>query len=187
MAGVKNPFSRNTYPNLFDSPSFGTEYQEASRASFGALKEAIPTRDVRYPAYAAKMSDGRLVTDYRPQCSKNIRAGNQFYTKHWMIQHASQLMEESRRRQVEWTGASLPMANTVPPPAATVSSTPFSSELRPTYLQQGIGIERENASAPELFGTFGFEPTMGEIQANRKNIQLTTLMEGGRNSIRGRK
>jgi hypothetical protein len=79
------------------------------------------------------------------------------------------------------------MANTVPPPAATVSSTPFSSELRPTYLQEGIGIERENASAPELFGTFGFEPTMGEIQANRKHIQLTTLMEGGRNTIRGRK
>jgi hypothetical protein len=133
------------------------------------------------------MSDGRLVTDYRPQCSKNIRAGNQFYTKHWMIQHASDLMEESRKRQVEWTGASLPMANTVPPPAAIVTSTPFSSEVRPTYLQQGIGIERENSTAPELFGTFGYEPTMGELQANRKNIQLTTLMEGGRNTIRGRK
>lgn len=185
MAGVKNPFSRNTYPNLFDSPSFGTEYQEATRTSFGSVKETGPARDVRYPAYAAKMSDGRLVTDYRPQCSKNIRTGSQFYTKHWMIQHASDMMEESRRRQVEWTGASLPMANTMPPPAAIVSSTPFSSEIRPTYLHQGIGVERENSIAPILFGTFEYEPTLQELRANRKNIQLTTLMEGGRNSIRG--
>jgi hypothetical protein len=185
MAGVKNPFSRNTYPNLFDSPSFGTEYQESIRAPFGSVKEAIPTRDVRYPAYAAKMSDGRLVTDYRPQCSKNIQTGSQFYTKHWMIQHASEMMEESRRRQVEWTGASLPMANTVPPPAAIVSSTPFTSEIYPTHLKEGLGMERENAVAPTLFGTFTYEPTLAELRANRKNIQLTTLMEGGRNSIRG--
>ena len=64
MARVENPFSGNTYPNLFHSPAFGTEYQEASRAAFGKPKETVPARDVRYPAYAAKMSDGRLAVSY---------------------------------------------------------------------------------------------------------------------------
>lgn len=160
----------------------GTAYHEVVEGP----KEALPARDVRYPAYAATMSDGRLVTDYRPQCTKNIQAGNQFHTKHWMIQHADHLMEESRRRQVEWTGASLPMANTVPPTAGTVYTTPFSSELQLTH-PRGIGIERANATAPPLFGTFEYEPTMSELRANRKEIQITTYMEGGRNSRRGGK
>ena len=179
-------FSRNTSPYLFDRPSMGTGYDEAYRIAFQAPKETHPARDVRYPAYAATMSDGRLVTDYRPQCSKNIRAGSQFYTKHWMIQRGEEIMEESRRRLVEWTGATLPMAHTVPPPVAVVHSTPFSSDLHPTGLSQGIGIERANAAAPPLFGTFEYEPTMAELRANRKEIQLTTYMEGGRNSIRGK-
>lgn len=183
---MEQPFSRNTAPYLFNAPSMGTEYQEAHRVLFDAPKETAPARDVRYPAYAATMSDGRLVTDYRPQCTKNIQAGTQFYTKHWMIQHGSDIMEESRRRQVEWTGATLPMANTVPPPAAIIYSTPFESELYPTHLSLGLGIERAEAKAPPLFGTFQYEPTMAELQANRKETQLTTHMEGGRNSVRGK-
>lgn len=181
----KQSFSRNTYPNLFHAPSMGTEYQEAHRVAFGKPKETTPARDVRYPAYAATMSDGRLVTDYRPQCTKNIRAGSQFYTKHWMIQHASEMMEESRRRQVEWTGANLPMANTVPPPAGIAHSTPFYSEIQPTHLPQGLGVERADAVAPDLFGTYQYEASMSELRANRKETQLTTYMEGGRNSVRG--
>lgn len=179
------PFSRDTTPHLFGTPLLGSAYHEAHRVAFGDLKETSPARDTRYPAYAAAMSDGRLVTDYRPQCTKNVRAGHQFYTKHWMIQHASQMMEESRRRQVEWTGATLPMANTVPPPAAVVHSTPFSSELQPTYAPLGLGVERADARAPPLFGTFQYEPTLSELRANRKETQLTTYMEGGRNSRRG--
>jgi hypothetical protein len=186
MDMAKQPFSRNTTPHLFHDPSMGTGYNEAQRIAFGVPKETSPARDVRYPAYAATMSDGRLVTDYRPQCSKNIRAGSQFYTKHWMIQHGEEIMEESRRRLMEWTGATLPMANTVPPPVAIIQSSPFSSELQPTGLSQGIGIERADARAPPLFGTFEYEPTMAELRANRKEIQLTTYMEGGRNSVRGK-
>jgi len=180
------PFSRDTTPHLFHRPSMGTGYNEAHRVAFSAPKETTPARDVRYPAYAATMSDGRLVTDYRPQCSKNIRAGSQFHTKHWMIQHAEEIMDESRRRLVEWTGATLPMANTVPPPAAVVRSTPFASELQPTGLALGLGVERHGAAAPPLFGTFEYDPTMAELRANRKETQLTTYMEGGRNSVRGK-
>lgn len=183
---AQQPFHRNTSPHLFHAPPMGTDYREAHRVIGEGLKETAPARDVRYPAYAATMSDGRLVTDYRPQCSKNIKAGSQFYTKHWMIQRGEEIMEESRRRLVEWTGATLPMANTVPPPAAIVRSTPFSSELHPTGLAQGLGVERQDAKAPPLFGTFEYEPTMAELRANRKEIQLTTYMEGGRNSVRGK-
>lgn len=181
----QQPFSRNTSPSLFHAPSLGSGYQEAHRVAFGDTKETSPARDARYPAYAATMSDGRLVTDYRPQCSKNVRPGHQFYTKHWMIQHADQMMEESRKRQVEWTGATLPMANTVPPPAGIVHSTPFFSELHPTHHALGLGIERADARAPPLFGTFEYEPSLSELRANRKETQLTTYFEGGRNTRRG--
>jgi len=102
-----------------------------------------------------------------------------------MIRHGEDMIEESRQRQVEWSGASLPMSNTVPPPAAMVHSTPFDSEISATGLYMGIGVERADAAAPPLFGTFAYEPTIAEMQMNRKNISLTTRQEGGRNSKRG--
>jgi hypothetical protein len=131
------------------------------------------------------MSDGRLITDYRPQCSRNIAPFAQYNTKLWMVHHAENIMDESRRRQVEWTGASLPFANTVPPPADIVHSNPFYSEVVATGMKTGIGVERANATAPELFGTFRFEPSMSEIRMNQKNTYLTSHYEGGRNSPRG--
>jgi len=170
---------------LYSAPVVGSEYLEARRASLPPAKDIYPARDSRYPAYAAALEDGRLVTDYRPQCSKNVRTGQQFHTKLWLIHHAEEMMDESRRRQVEWSGASLAMANTVPPPAAVVHSTPFSSEVNPTHLYDGIGVERANAVAPELFGTYVYEPTVAEMQNNRKNIGVTQFYEGGRNSKRG--
>ena len=185
MAQHTNPFTRDTTPNLFHRPSFGTEYRGAHQAALGSAHHTIPDSDSRYHAFDAPLTDGRLVTDYRPQCSKNVRTGQQFQTKLWMITHGTELMEESRKRQVEWSGASLPMANTVPPPAAVVHSTPFYSEVHSTHLKGGLGVERANAVAPELFGTYSYEPSISETQANRKNIAGTTKEEGGRNSKRG--
>ena len=78
------------------------------------------------------------------------------------------------------------MANTVPPPAAIVTSDAFYSEIEPTYAYNGLGLQRANAEAPDLFGTFYYAPSMLTKQSNRKNIQVTTMYEGGRNSIRGR-
>jgi len=182
---ITNEFTRDTYPNLFTHPSFGTEYHGAREAALAPSKNSHPARDSRYPARAATLEDGRLVTDYRSQCSKNVRTGQQFYTKKWMIGHGSELMDESRRRQLEWTGAALPMANTMPPPAAVVHSTPFYSEVNPTNLLGGIGVERANAKCPPMFGAFSYAPTIAEMQSNRKNITTTTRQEGGRNSKRG--
>lgn len=180
---ITNPFTQNTYPNLFEKSLI--DHRTPRVSSFVPVKETSPARDIRYPAYVAAMSDGRYMTDYRPQCSKNITTGQQFQTKKWMIQHANEIMEESRRRHVEGSGASLPMSNTVPPPAARVYSTPFESEVQRTNLANGIGMERANASAPDLFGTFTYEPSIAELQANQKRIQITSRYEGGRNSIRG--
>jgi hypothetical protein len=186
MAQLDQPgFSRDTRPNLFHNLPYGTEYKEARRIDFAPAKQIEPARDARYPAYAAPMSDGRLVTDYRPQCSKNIAPNAQYNTKLWMVHHAEQIMDESRSRQVEWSGASLALANTVPPPADIVHSNPFYSEVNATGIKGGLGVERANAAAPDLFGTFQYEPTMNEIRNNRKNTQLTTFYEGGRNSPRG--
>lgn len=186
MAQLNQPgFSRDTRPNLFHNPPFGTEYRAAQKVYVPPVKDAYPARDNRYPAYAAPLQDARLVTDYRPQCSKNVRTGNQFNTKLWLINHADEVMDESRKRQVEWTGASLAMANTVPSPANIVNSNPFYSEVNSTGLKGGIGVERANVPCPGLFGTFTYEPTMAEIRNNRKNIGLTTYYEGGRNSPRG--
>ncbi len=178
-------FSKDTYPNLFHNPPFGSEYNASYKASFPPSKDIHPARDNRYSAYAGPMSDGRLVTDYRTHCTKNIKPDYQFNTKLWMINHASEIMEESRRRQVEWSGATLPMANTCPPPAEIVHSNPFYSEINPTHLKNGIGMERANAQSPDLFGTFIYEPSMTEIRNNRKSIGLTKYYEGGRNSVRG--
>jgi hypothetical protein len=186
MAELNQPgFTRDTQPNLFHNPPYGTEYREARRMDMVQIKQTQPARDSRYPAYAASMSDGRLVTDYRPQCTKNIPVAAQYNTKLWMVHHADQLITESRKRQVEWSGASLPQANTMPPPADIVHSTPFYSEVQTTGLRTGLGVERANAAAPDLFGTFTYEATMGEIRNNRKNICITMHYEGGRNSPRG--
>ena len=73
MAELNQPgFSRDTKPNLYHRPQFGTEYTAANKAIFAPAKDVYPARDSRYPAYAGPMQDARLVTDYRPQCSKNM-------------------------------------------------------------------------------------------------------------------
>jgi len=179
------PFNNDTSPNLFHSPSFGTAYRAGTAAITPPSKDLFSARDSRYPAFNAALEDGRMVTDYRPQCSKNVRPGYQFNTKQWMIRNADQIMDETRKRQMEWSGASLPMANTVPPPAGIVRSNAFYSELQPTYAMNGLGIVRADSKAPDLFGTFWYAASMAEKQANRKNIAVTTMYEGGRNTPRG--
>jgi len=179
-------FTNDTSPNLFESPPLGAAYRAGNTAVTPPVKNLLSAKDVRYPAYVAPLEDGRLVTDYRPQCSKNVKPGYQYNTKLWMIHNAERIMDETRRQQMYVAGAGLPMANTVPPPAAVVKSSAFYSEVQPTYAYNGIGLQRADSKAPDLFGTFYYAPSMLEKQSNRKNIQVTTMYEGGRNSLRGR-
>ena len=182
---TSQPYNNNTSPNLYDSPPYGAAYRAGTNAVRTSGKDLFSARDSRYPAFNAALEDGRMVTDYRPQCSKNVRPGYQFNTKQWMIRNADQIMDETRKRQMEWSGASLPMANTVPPPAGIIRSNAFYSELQPTYAMNGLGIVRADSTAPDLFGTFWYAASMAEKQANRKNIAVTTMYEGGRNTPRG--
>jgi hypothetical protein len=178
-------FNRVTQPNYYKNlPSYGREYRNV-RDEYIPPKFTQPVSDSRYPAYAGIADDARFVTDYRPHCTQNTPAGTQFFTKKWMVNHAGEIMDLSRKRQSEWTGASLPMANTVPPPAVVVHSTPFNNELQASGAPFGIGVERTDAKAPVLFGTFDIKPSREEIRNDKKKIALTSMYEGGRNSLRG--
>lgn len=178
-------FNRVTQPNYYQNmPSYGREYRNV-RDEYIPDKFTQPVSDSRYPAYAGMTEDARFVTDYRPHCTQNTPAGTQFFTKKWMVNHAGEIMDISRKRQSEWTGASLPMAHTVPPPAVIVHSTPFDNELQPSGAPFGIGVERADAKAPVLFGTFNIKPSREELKNNTKKIALTSRYEGGRNSLRG--
>ena len=178
-------FNRITQPNYYENmPSYGREYRNV-RKEYIPPKSTGPIPDSRYPAFAGMAEDARLVTDYRPHCYQNTPAGTQFSTKRWLINHAGEVMDLSRKRQSEWSGAALPMANTVPPPAMIVHSTPFDNELQASGAPFGIGVERADAKAPTLFGTFHIKPYREEIMNNKKMIALTTKYEGGRNSLRG--
>lgn len=171
--------------DLFPHPRFGTEYKIGRQVALAPTRNTEPAPDNRYPAFAAQMQDGRLVTDYRNHCSRNVPAGAQFTTKKWMIHHADTIIAMSRQRQAEWTGAAIGLANTVPPPADIVHSTPFNNEVMPTNAPGGIGVMRADAAAPALFGTFKINPSEAETRYNKKNIATTTYYQGGRNSLRG--
>jgi hypothetical protein len=167
-------------------PSQTEVIKEANRQRVGTTKETEPARDVRYPAFAGPMSDGRLVTDYRPKCSKNITVGAQFDTKLWMQHNAVNIIETSRRRHVEWTGASIPQPDLAPPPANAIRADADTVDVIDTGLPGGLGIQRANDYAPELFGTFSYMATPTELDNNKSRIMLTTFYEGGRNTPRGR-
>jgi hypothetical protein len=177
-------FNKVTYPILFNMPGHNVPYNIA-RKEYVPPKSTQPVEDNRYPAYSGIADDARFGTDYRPHCYQNTPPGAQFMTKQWLTHNSNEIIQLSRKRQVEWTGASLPMANTCPPPADIVHSTPFYNEVQPSGAPFGIGVERADAKAPVLFGTFQIPPTRQEILSNTKKIGVTHRYEGGRNSLRG--
>ena len=178
-----NGFNKITLPNFYKMPPAGTEYKAAKR--FEQSKTTEPAKDSRYPAYAGVMADAHFVTDYRPHCNYNLPPGTQFTTKQWMVHHTDSIIELSRKRTAEWSGSSLPIAKTVPPPAVLVYSSPFENELLNTNYKEGLGVERTDAKAVPLFGTYILPSTPRERLANVKNISLTQHGSGGRNTRRG--
>lgn len=142
-----------------------------------------PAPDNRYPAYAALMSDGRLVTDYRSKCERNVPVGKQFATHQFMVHNADTLIAESRRRQALWNGAVFGMAATEPRPAVIQTCDADRCTIEPTGDFFGVGIERAEP-VPELFGTFQVEPTSKENAKDTRRVTITTRYEGGRNTPR---
>ncbi len=143
-----------------------------------------PAPDNRYPAYAALMSDGRLVTDYRSKCERNVPVGKQFATHQFMVHNADTLIAESRRRQALWNGAVFGMAATEPKPAVIQSCDADRCTIKPTGDFFGFGIERAAEPVPDLFGTFQVEPTAKESAKDARRVATTTRYEGGRNTPR---
>lgn len=144
-------------------------------------RDTYPTPDSRYPGWAAPMEDGRIATDYRPRCSKNIPTGQQFATRGWMQRNAEELMNLSRKRQAQLAGA----GQTYDPhievgPSAYIKCDPTGC----SYTEvngQGVGVERRE-HVPDLFGTFAqSSPFFGT-----QDVPIQTLYEeGGRNTRRG--
>lgn len=182
-----NNFRYTGTPNYYKyEPSTMDIIRQANKQQIGGAKGTEPARDNRYPAFAAPMADGRLVTDYRTHCYQNIRVGDQFATKHWMQANAEELMDVSRRRQLEWTGGSLPILDLGPPPADLAVGNADTLDIEPTNYLGGLGLERVGAPAPPLFGSFYYRPQEAEVLNNVSMIRGTVNYEGGRNSPRGR-
>ncbi len=144
-----------------------------------APRKSLPTADSRYPDYAAPMSDGRLVTDWRSRCQTTIPLTNQEAVKNWLVHNADEIMNVSRYRQVEYTGALYGTARTEMPFEQGQSCNPYGCAIQPLN-DNGIGITRRE-TVPELFGTFSY-PKPAKLL--RENTQLNSKNEYGRNTTR---
>ena len=169
----KNQFRKITNPN----PYANYKNVNVSAKQFSIPIDSAP--DNRYEGWVAQMSDGRLTTDYGNNCSKNIPAGKQFPTKAWLQHNGEKVIEFSRNNQFPVTKAL--DASVVPPPAQLLTTEKYESILKPTNHPLGIGVERVNSGAPDLFGTFANTTFKDKSQ----NPLLTKHCEGGRNTPRG--
>ena len=180
-------FRLPTKPNFYAAISNASPFDVNERQK----RTQAPAPDSRYPGWAAQMADGRLVTNYQNHCSRNIPAGSQFATKEWMTKNAAELINLSRRRYAEQTGAYLGLdRSVVPPPALVVECSSEGCERTETEQPGGIGMERAGATAPPLFGTWDAAVGGGGIRGMATSIfpshtSLTRMYEGGRNTPRG--
>ena len=177
----------------FEVPTLGSVM--GARPFFGSttgvlneFAKTMPTPDSRYPDYAAPMEDGRLVTDYRPNCSTRAPYGHQNATKNWLVENAEEVVRVARQRQAEYTGAVYGAPFRGPPPAAVQTCSVYGcsySEGKAAGLgspaKAGLGVERANSVAPELPGTFDPRPFYRSLQAPTQRTALNRRNEGGRN------
>lgn len=174
-------FRLPTKPNYYESVT-NAQSECVAKKTIVSERDTVPSRDSRFPGFAAPMEDGRLVTDYRPHCNENIPAGLQYATKEWVQENTDGIIEVSRARQARITGAIYGTdPTTTPPPVGVVQCKPTECYVAYTEAADGIGIERPYDKAPELFGTFVFP----RMKAPAPHVAVTTRFEGGRNTIRG--
>jgi hypothetical protein len=168
------PTSPNFYSGIASADPF--ELREQQKRS------QLPTSDTRFPGWAAPMSDGRLVTDYASHCSQNIPSRQQFATKEWMTKNAEQIIRVTRERLSQSTGSIYGLDTTVvPPPALIVKCATDDCTRTATNAPGGIGMERADSAAPDLFGTWEYSDIAPTVQ----RTPITTTYEGGRNTPRG--
>jgi hypothetical protein len=179
-----NGFREPQSPWFFTQPPTTLVDIRNSQINTQAQKKTLPTQDNRYPGWAAQMNDGRLITDYRSKCEANIPAGYQYATRLFMQRNADAIMSQSRKRQAQNTGAGLSYDPSTEMPAdefVKCDSAQCTMRLSGgTY--DGVGITRVPEAVPELFGTFS-EKSASMFTARKPS--LTTVEEGGRNTVRG--
>jgi hypothetical protein len=172
-------FRLKSEPELVVQPSRTIVNQETMR-EIEATK-TVPAPDNRFRAYAAPMSDGRLVTDYRDKCVTRAPPGTQFAVKGWTVNHSEEIIDISRRRQVQATGQALGVAATELPPATLQSCDTNTCSITPSGYAGGVGIERTD-KAPALFGTFTYAPDYELRARNKEFTSLNRMSEYGRNT-----
>lgn len=171
-----------TSPNYYSGMP-RTEAERVATRTIVSTRNTQPTMDSRFPGWAAPMADGRLTTDYRPHCNQNIPAGKQFGTKEWIQANTDDIIEISRMRYAESTGAIYGNdMTTEAPPQSIVKCEKTECVMMPSGKYNGIGTERVYDKSPDLFGTFVFP----RMRAPKPHIGLNQKFEGGRNSWRGR-
>jgi len=173
-------FRLNDHAEIIHQPSKRQIKQESLREIDST--KTIPAPDSRYPAYAARMEDGRLVTDYRQACVSRAPPGTQFAVKQWTVHNTDEIIRISRLRQVQNTGNAFGYAPTEIPPSSYQQCTTEKCHFYSSGNPNGLGLERIEPT-PELFGTFNFAPD-GNPARNVKHIELTKLNEYGANTSR---
>ncbi len=175
-------FRVTTQPNYYPSVSNWTAKQQSMGHYFPKRDGYLgPAADSRFPGWAGPMQDGRMGTDYRTHCYKNIPAGSQFASHQWIQHNTDSIIEITRNRLSRETGANSGFeCGVVPPPERMVKCNAEECEFRNTDATWGIGMERKEP-VPELFGTFN-----DDIRCVKQPTPpVTQLNEGGRNSVRG--
>ncbi len=181
-------FEVPTLGSVLGARPFVAPYEGASRDSQGVLndfRKTMPTPDSRYPDYAAPMADGRLVTDYRPNCSTRAPYGHQNATKTWLVENAEEVVRVARMRQAEYTGAVYGAPFRGPPPAAIQECSVYGCSYSEGSAK-GLGVERANSVVPELPGTFDPRPFYSAFQKPTQHTGLNRRNEGGRNGALSR-
>jgi len=176
-----NGIRLNDHAEIMYQPSKRIVKQESLR-EIDATK-TTPAPDSRYPAYAARMDDGRLVTDYRQACVSRAPPGTQFAVKQWIVHNTDELIRISRLRQVQNTGQAFGTVRTELAPASYQQCTTEKCKIYSSENPDGIGIERVDRTPP-LFGTFNFYPDKNIISKNVKHTELNKNVEYGANTYR---
>jgi len=171
---TENPFRKSSSKAAFDL---------IARQIDNPSKITVPIDDVRYPNYAAPMEDGRIITDYQPHCSFNVvepKYGNS--VREFLQHNATAIVQVSRKRQAEIAGAQFHKAPTVEGPKMIQRCNEYDCTFITSDYPNSIGLARSEP-VPALFGTFS-APTQEAPDSLKPPI--TTVYEGGRNSLRGR-
>jgi len=172
-------FRLPTKPNFYAGIGAADPFNKDQKQKYGQL----PAPDNRFPGWAGKMEDGRLVTNYQNNSAAFVPPERQFATKMWMTRNGSDIMDLVRNRSSDQTGAGEGLdPNVVPPPASVVTCTKADCTREATNVRGAIGTERTPQEVPELFGTWFHESKNSYMEPN---IGLTKRYEGGRNTPRG--